>query len=145
MQVNFANSSDENEYISCLATWEIKKFVLFRTKTTLCFLNSISFSFLTYSFMLIDDQLIDKGQVQKHFPSILRQNVIEQAASMLLQHMTFNHDAYRAARNSNGNALDEYRFSLNSVQKKKKDFRRTNKCYSWLSKFPSIADESFHK
>ncbi|CAF1583033.1 unnamed protein product [Adineta ricciae] len=95
--------------------------------------------------MLIDDQLIDKDQVQKDFSSIFRQNVIEQAASMLLQHVTLNQNVYRLAKNSNGNALDEYHYSSNSVQKKKKDFRRTNKCYSWLSKFPSIDDESFHK
>ena len=95
--------------------------------------------------MFIDDQLIDKDQVQKNFSSRFRQNVIEQAASMLLQHVTLNQNVYCVAQNSNGNAFDENNYSSNSVQKKKKDFRRTKKCYSWLSKFPSIDNESFHK
>ena len=68
--------------------------------------------------MFLDDQL-------NLFSSTLKQNIIYQAASMLLQHVTikkhFHH--HHRTQNTNGNALDEHRY-----------FRRMNKCNSWLAK-----------
>jgi hypothetical protein len=79
------------------------------------------------------------------FSSTLKQNIVEQAASMLLQHVTCNKHFYPLTQNSNGNALDERHLSLHHIQRKNKDFRRTNKCNLWLSKLPTKSDTSLNR
>jgi hypothetical protein len=66
--------------------------------------------------MFLDDQV-------NLFSSTLKQNIIYQAASMLLQHVTLKKNFYHRTQNNNGNALDEHRY-----------FRRMKKCNSWLAK-----------
>ncbi len=61
------------------------------------------------------------------FSSTLKQNIIEQAASMLLQHVTYHKNVYHFTQNSNGNAFDE-----------RHHMKRTNKCNSWLSNDTSL-------
>lgn len=65
------------------------------------------------------------------FSSTFRQNIIQQAASMLVEHVTFEKNFIQ---NSNGNAVDEHRHR-----------RRTNKCNSWLSQLPTRTDASIHR
>ncbi|CAF3481147.1 unnamed protein product [Adineta steineri] len=87
--------------------------------------------------MFVDDQVSPSKNTNDHatlFPPTLKQNIVEQAASMLVQHINFNKKFYHPTQNSNGNAFDEYRLSLNHIQQKKKVCRRTKKCNSWLSK-----------
>jgi hypothetical protein len=68
------------------------------------------------------------------FSSTLKQNIIKQAASMLLQHITFQKNFSHLTQNTNGNAFDEYHH-----------LQRTNKCNSWLSKFPTKSDTSLNR
>jgi len=63
------------------------------------------------------------------FSSKLKQNIIEQAASMLLQHVTYQKELYHLTQNINANAFDEHHH-----------IQRTNKCNSWLSKFSTKTD-----
>ena len=79
------------------------------------------------------------------FSSTLKQNVIKQAASMLLQHVTLHKKFYRITNNNNGNAFDEYYLSANSIQRNEKEFKRTDKCNSWLSRFPTKSDTSLNR
>jgi hypothetical protein len=74
------------------------------------------------------------------FSSTLKQNIIKQAASMLLQHVTIQKHVYHLTQNSNGNAFDEYHH-----HHQKNEFRRTRKCNSWLSKFPTKSDTSLNR
>ncbi|UJR26828.1 hypothetical protein I4U23_008141 [Adineta vaga] len=64
---------------------------------------------------------------------------------MLLQHVTLNRNIYHSARNTNGNAFDEHHHSLHSIQRKRKEVRRTRKCNSWLSKVPTKSDTSLNR
>jgi hypothetical protein len=73
--------------------------------------------------MFLDDQSIKSDHQVNLFSSTLKQNIIYQAASMLLQHVTCQKNFYHLTQNNNSNALDERRY-----------FRRTNKCNSWLSR-----------
>lgn len=87
--------------------------------------------------MLLDDQSIHYPQVEHQvhlFSSTLKQNIIHQAASMLVQHVTFQKNFSHLTHNNNGNALDERRH-----------FRRTKKCNSWLSKLPTKSDTSLNR
>jgi len=77
--------------------------------------------------MFLDDRKSDHHV--NLFSSKLKQNIIEQAASMLLQHVTYQKEFYHHTQNTNANAFDEHHH-----------IRRTNKCNSWLSKFPKKSD-----
>jgi hypothetical protein len=77
--------------------------------------------------MFLDDRKSDHHV--NLFSSKLKQNIIEQAASMLLQHVTYQKEFYHLTQNTNANAFDEHHH-----------IRRTNKCNSWLSKFPTKSD-----
>ncbi len=77
--------------------------------------------------MFLDDQ--SKSDDHIHLlSSTLKQNIIKQAASMLLQHLTFQKNFYHLTQNNNTNAFDEHHH-----------IRRTNKCNSWLSKFSNTS------
>lgn len=68
------------------------------------------------------------------FSTKFKQNIIQQAASMLLQHITFKKQFSYLTKNSNGNAFDE-----------RLHIQRTNKCNSWLSKCPTKSDTSLDR
>jgi hypothetical protein len=99
--------------------------------------------------MFLDDKSIKNKKSNHHinlFSSTLKQNVIQQAASMLLQHVTFHKNLHHITQNNNGNALDEHHLSLHSIQRNRKKFRRTDKCNSWLSRLsPTKSDTSLNR
>ena len=91
--------------------------------------------------MFLDDPSI-KFKETNHYcnllSSTLKQNVVKQAASKLLQHLTYNKNIYYLTHNSNANALDEYhRCSAKSRKDLKRELQRTDKCNSWLFQFSS--------
>jgi hypothetical protein len=98
--------------------------------------------------MFLDDKSIKYQKSDHHlnlFSSTLKQNVIKQAASMLLQYVTCHKNPNPITQNNNGNALDEHHLSLRSIQRNKKEFRRTDKCNSWLSRYPTKSDTSLNR
>ncbi|CAF0874871.1 unnamed protein product [Rotaria sordida] len=98
--------------------------------------------------MFLDDKSIKYKKVNNHIDllsSTLKGNVIKQAASKLLQHVTLNKNFYYLTQNINGNAFDDYHTSSNYIQQNKKEFQRTDKCNSWLSKFPTKSDTSLNQ
>ncbi|CAF0903460.1 unnamed protein product [Rotaria sp. Silwood1] len=98
--------------------------------------------------MFLDEKSIKYRNINDHinlFSSKLKGNVIKQAASRLLQHVTLNKNFYHITQNINGNAFDDYHTSSNYIQRNRKEFRRTDKCNSWLSKFPTKSDTSLNR
>ncbi|CAF2595903.1 unnamed protein product [Rotaria sp. Silwood2] len=98
--------------------------------------------------MFLDDKSIKYKNLNNHInllSSTLKGNIIKQAASRLLQHVTLNKKFYHITQNTNGNAFDDYHTSAKHIQRNKKEFRRTDKCNSWLSKFPTKSDTSLNR
>ncbi|CAF3346853.1 unnamed protein product [Rotaria socialis] len=94
--------------------------------------------------MFLDEKSIKYRNVNL-FSSTLKGNVTQQAASRLLEHVTFNRNFYHKTHNSNGNAVDDYHQSSTHIQRNKKYFRRTDKCNSWLSNLPTKSDTSLNR
>lgn len=90
----------------------------------------------------------DDKQINSHvnlLSSKLKRNVIQQAASQLLEHVKLNKNFHFLTQNCNTNAYDDYPFPSTRSQQNKKQLKRTEKCHSWLSKFPTKSDTSLNR
>lgn len=95
--------------------------------------------------MILDDKSISYKNMNL-LSSTLKGNIVQQAASKLLKHLELNRNFYNKTHNNNTNAFtDNYYQSSTHLSQNKKDFRRTNKCRSWLSNYPTHSDTSLNR
>jgi hypothetical protein len=77
---------------------------------------------------------------------ILRRTIVEQAATMLVEHVTSNRQVYRLAKNNNGHTYHEYIQNRDHCSANyRRNVERTDKCQSWLLNYVHTDDNIVDK